>query len=101
VYERGAKVKTRLFYIYLLENGLSYSRMGITVSRKVGRTNTRNQLKRRLREVFRKNKELVIPPSDLVINTSQLTAQASYELLEGEFRGVFLQEEVTENGCSK
>jgi len=89
VYERGAKVKTRLFFIYLLENGLPYSRLGITVSRKVGKTTVRNQVKRRLREVFRRNKSIINPPCDLVINTSSITARATLVELEEEFRRPF------------
>ena len=71
VYERGAKVKTKLFFIYLLENGLPYSKLGITVSRKVGKTTVRN------------------PPCDLVINTSSITARATLAELEEEFRRPF------------
>lgn len=99
VYERGAKLKTKLFFLYLLENDLPYSRLGITVSRKVGNNSVRNQLKRRLREVFRKNKSVVSPPSDLVINTSSVTARASFALLEGEFREVFLREKEEKEEC--
>jgi hypothetical protein len=46
-----------------------------------------------LREVFRKNKSIVNPPSDVVINTSVVTARASFSLLEQEFRSVFLRED--------
>lgn len=99
VYARGAKVRTRLFFIYLLENDLPYSRMGVTVSRKVGKTNIRNRLKRRLREIFRKNKRLINPPSDLVINTSAFTAKASFALLEEEFKKVFRQEGGAQREC--
>ena len=99
VYERGVKRKTRLFFIYLLSNGLPYSRVGITVSRKVGKTIVRNQLKRRLREVFRKHKALVDPPSDVVINTSRYTATAPFVLLEEEFVRVFVQENGAKAGC--
>jgi ribonuclease P protein component len=101
VYERGARFKTRLFFIYLLENGLPYSRLGVTVSRKVGKTVVRNQLKRRFREVFRKNKRLVSPPSDLVINTSAVTAKAPFARLEEEFRKVFLSEDRVQDKCVK
>jgi hypothetical protein len=52
-----------------------------------------------LREVFRKNKYIVKPPSDLVINTSSITAGASFALLEREFRGVFLREQKVKKGC--
>ena len=101
VYERGAKVKTRLFFIYLLENDLPHSRLGVTVSRKVGKTVVRNQLKRRFREVFRKNKRLVSPPSDLVINTSAVTAKAPFALLEEEFRKVFLSKDRVKDKCAE
>jgi ribonuclease P protein component len=101
VYESGVKVKTKLFFIYLLENGLPYSRLGITVSRKVGKPIIRNQLKRRLREVFRRNKSIVAPPSDLIINASVVTATASVSLLEGEFRRVFFQKDGAKDVCSK
>ena len=101
VYESGVKLRTKLFFVFLLENGLPYSRLGITVSRKVGKPILRNQLKRRLREVFRRNKHLVDPPSDVVINTSVLTARASVSLLEEEFRSVFLGEGGAKDECSR
>jgi ribonuclease P protein component len=91
VYESGVKVKSKLFFVYVLENDLPYSRLGVTVSRKVGNTVIRNQVKRRFREVFRQNKQLVSPPSDLVINTSVVTAKASFARLEEEFRRAFLK----------
>ena len=99
VYAIGTKVRTRLFFIYLLENDLPYSRMGVTASRKVGKTNIRNRLKRRLREIFRQNKRLIYPPSDVVINTSAYTAKASFVLLEEEFKKVFRQEGGAQDGC--
>ena len=99
VYERGAKVRTKLFFIYVLENDLPYSRMGITVSRKVGKTNIRNQLKRRLREVFRKHKSVVTPPSDVVINTSRVTAGATYAQLEADFVKIFVGDDGAGDGC--
>jgi len=99
VYERGAKLRTELFFIYLLENDLPVSRLGITVSRKVGKTNIRNYLKRRLREVFRKNKGVVTPPSDVVINTSRVTAGASFAQLEEEFVKVFVGNDGVGDPC--
>jgi len=99
VYEKGAKFKTRLFFLYLLENGLSHSRIGITVSRKVGKTNIRNQVKRRLKEIFRKNKNIVKTPCDLVVNTSVVTARARYAQLEEEFRKVFLHKDGGKEEC--
>jgi RNase P protein component len=53
-----------------------------------------------LREVFRKNKSVINPPSDLVINTSSITAGAAFALLEEEFRRVFLQANGAKDECS-
>lgn len=85
VYEKGEKVRTKYFFLYFLETELSKSRLGITVSRKTGSTVTRNRIKRRLREIFRKNKRLLHPPCDLVVNAMRSTGKASYSALEGEF----------------
>jgi ribonuclease P protein component len=42
--------------LYVLENGLDHSRLGLSVSRKVGGAVTRNLIRRRIKEAFRKNK---------------------------------------------
>jgi|CXWL01.1.fsa_nt_gi ribonuclease P protein component len=42
--------------VYILENDLDYSRLGLSVSRKVGGAVVRNLIRRRIKEAFRKNK---------------------------------------------
>jgi ribonuclease P protein component len=53
---KGRKRHTRNFivYLYVRENG-GPARLGLTVSRKVGRAVTRNRVKRLVREFFRLN----------------------------------------------
>ena len=58
VYSEGKKYYTENFIIYIRENGLSYPRLGITVTRKYGKAVRRNRMKRLLREFFRLNKKL-------------------------------------------
>jgi len=62
VYERGDKVQSEYFVLYILENGRPYHRLGITVSRKIGSAVVRNRIKRHLREIFRANKQAISPP---------------------------------------
>ena len=55
VYARGDKVRTPYFFLYRLRNELDQNRLGLTVSRKIGKTVFRNKLKRQLREIFRQH----------------------------------------------
>ena len=42
--------------VYILENELGHSRLGLSVSRQVGGAVVRNLIRRRIKEAFRKNK---------------------------------------------
>lgn len=49
----GCKLHTPHFILLLAENSIASSRLGLTVSRKVGNAVMRNRVKRYLREFFR------------------------------------------------
>lgn len=65
--QRGRRAKSRCFVVYGQPNGLSWSRLGCTVSRKVGKAVHRNRWKRRLREIFRRNKPQIPSGYDFVV----------------------------------
>lgn len=54
--------------MYGLPNSLGYSRLGLTVTRKVGPAVIRNRVKRRLREAYRRNRVRLGAGLDLVVN---------------------------------
>jgi ribonuclease P protein component len=54
VFEQGLKFSSRHLIIYAQPNGLSHGRLGLSVSRKVGKAVIRNRVRRRIREIFRK-----------------------------------------------
>ena len=72
------------FIVYGRGNGESYARLGITVSRKVGRAHTRNRIKRCVREAFRLNKEAMPAGWDLVLVARQGRALGSFDELQAE-----------------
>ena len=65
-YKKGARKESRHFKVAILGNNLPWSRLGITVGKKIGNSVQRNHVKRRIREYFRLHKALLPSPSDIV-----------------------------------
>lgn len=82
VYSEGRRASCRCFTLFALPNSLDHSRIGLTVTRKVGGAVTRNKIKRALREVFRHSRRKLGLPMDLVINARATVMKRSPELLE-------------------
>lgn len=77
LYRQGATFHNRHFVANLLETELSTSRIGITVSKKVGDAVTRNRIKRIVREYFRKNGRQFFENRDIHIIAKRTAAQIS------------------------
>lgn len=80
----GARVTTPHFLVYGRPNGGRPTRLGVTVSRKVGRAHARNRIKRWAREAFRLHRERLPPGLDLVLIARQGRAVERYEDVVGE-----------------
>ncbi len=65
-----------------------YTRIGFSVSRRVGGAVARNRVKRRLREVIRRKLARIAPGYDLVITARPGAADARMETLEQEVAGL-------------
>lgn len=63
----GWRQEGRRVVIYVVANDLGHCRLGVTVSRRVGNAVVRNRWKRRLREIFRRNKHQFGDSYDVVI----------------------------------
>lgn len=56
-----------LLVFYARKNRTGINRVGITVSKKLGKAHIRNRIRRRLREVYRLNEEKFLPGYDIVV----------------------------------
>lgn len=82
VYETGRKQFSRYIVLFVASNGLPHSRIGITATKKVGKANVRNRLKRWTREVYRRLREplgLDALALDIVVNVKPNAADATFE----------------------
>ena len=89
LYKKGYRYKSKFFSLIGLSNALTYSRVGVVASKKVGNAVTRNRAKRRMRELFRRNKNLLAYPVDLIIVAMPAMREASWpELKESYFQAI-------------
>jgi ribonuclease P protein component len=67
VYERRRSASDSWLIVYACPNGLAYSRLGLSVSRKVGGAVRRNRLRRLYREAYRLSRADLPTGLDLVL----------------------------------
>jgi ribonuclease P protein component len=67
----GKKVHSHNFVVIAQRNGFGESRLGITVSGKVGNAVARNRIKRLVREVFRRRRAELGAPVDVLVIAKQ------------------------------
>ena len=68
VYDRGRRVRGKCVTVFGMPNRLGRSRVGFTVTKKLGGAVERNRIKRQLREIFRLNRLSGSGSLDIVIN---------------------------------
>ena len=86
-YASGVRVSGRHLVLFLLAGpAASRPRIGISVSKKVGNAVVRNRVKRRLRELFRRNRaEFSGRNAEIAVNARPSAAKAPFEELAADY----------------
>jgi ribonuclease P protein component len=87
-YASGTRVSGRHLQVFVLPGGGpgARSRLGISVSRRVGGAVVRNRVRRRLREIFRRTRgEIFSAPVSIVVNARPSAAAATFPELAEDF----------------
>ena len=75
--------------MYIKKNNLNHSRLGVSVSKKVGKSVVRNRTKRRVKEAFRKNLNFIKIGYDVVISAKPPASEADFTKIERELINLF------------
>ena len=67
--------------LYARKNRTDTNRIGITVSKKLGKAHIRNRVRRRLREVYRLNEDKFLPGYDIVVVARSRCIEAPFDQL--------------------
>jgi len=83
--QRSGRRRAGACFVVLTEpSRTGVSRLGITVSRRVGDAVTRNRVKRLIREFFRHYRHRLEPPQDVLVISRNTAARASYTTVKTE-----------------
>ena len=74
-----------LMVLYAKKNRLGQNRVGITVSKKLGKAHIRNRTRRRIREVYRLNEDKFQPGWDIVVVARSKSVTADFAALTAAF----------------
>jgi ribonuclease P protein component len=98
VYQRGKVATGRYCVLYFLPNQDNNTRVGISVSKKVGNSVVRHRLKRLYKEAFRLNCHKIKPGFDLVAIVRKKAFDIGFEQCQADFMntlkkaGIILQD---------
>ena len=71
--------------LYARKNRTDGNRVGITVSKKLGKAHIRNRIRRRIREVYRLNEDKFQPGWDIVVVARSKALEAPFDKLTASY----------------
>ncbi len=82
VYKEGESFANRYLVMYVLENGTSQNRLGISVSRKVGNSIVRHRITRLIRESYRLQEDIFNSGLDMVVIARKSAEGKTFQEIE-------------------
>ena len=84
LYHTGGYANSYLV-LYARKNRSNRNRVGVTVSKKLGKAVVRNRVRRRLREIYRLNEDKFLPGWDIVVVARTRAVGASFQKLTDSY----------------
>lgn len=89
VYNKGKSIANRQLVMYVIKNGRQTNKLGISVSKKVGKSVTRSRVTRLIRESYRLMENSVANGYDIVVIARVCTSESSYSEISKSLHHLF------------
>ena len=85
IYRKGKSSVQPCLVVYCQKNRQGRTRLGVTVSTKLGKAVVRNRVRRRFRELYRLHKGDMLPGYDIIMVARVRAAELPYAKLEKQY----------------
>lgn len=85
VYGQGKSFANRLLVMYILPDERGKTRIGISVSKKIGNSVVRHHIVRLVREAFRLNRDRIKEGTDIIVVARAAAKNSDYRQIESAF----------------
>lgn len=82
VYKNGKNYWNRNLILYVKKNDLGYSRVGYSITKKIGNSVVRNKIRRQMKEIYRLKFNLIKSNYDLIFIPKKNVVDISFKELE-------------------
>jgi ribonuclease P protein component len=89
VYRRGKSFSNHLLVLYIYKNKKDTNRIGVSVSKKVGKSVIRNRVKRLIKECYRLNTSNLNKGYDLVFIARSAASDKGYNEIDNAIKNLF------------
>ena len=98
IFKDGTSFANRKFVVYQLENQQNHFRVGLSVSKKLGNAVTRNQIKRRIRDILQSVKGRLVEHVDFVVIARKGVETLEYAEMEKNLLHVLKLSKIYQEG---
>ncbi|WDV45912.1 ribonuclease P protein component [Clostridiaceae bacterium M8S5] len=99
VYDNGKSFSTKFLVIFYRPNGYPYNRVGISTTKKLGNSVTRNRIKRLIKENYRKNLDTIKTGYDIIFLARVRASRADFKDIEKSMS--YLLKKTNINECDR